>query len=338
MISSLELARICGVSQGTVDRALKGRAGIRESTKRKVLQAAAKHGYRPNPAAREILTGRSRIVQAVFPTANNLFFMDLAERLGRTLRAKNFQLQISLAGETSEFLAALEEAAARRHAMAVVIPPKDHVAIPASLARNFPIVSVLSPCRNIPFLSPNEEETGRTGVNHLVRMGHRRIAFLSSIRQAHAVAARAAGYRKQMADLGLPSKVIFSTREITRGTYRPTALFCHNDWIAVQAILSLRADGVGIPGDLSVLGVDHTPTLASLYPDLSSLAYPMEGLVSALLSHLGKTKPPNPDALRFVPVDGRSLTAPSPGGNGPPVRHSESRGKARNRASCPRIL
>lgn len=309
MISSLELARICGVSQGTVDRALFGRPGISEATKRKVLQAAAKHGYRPNPAAREILTGGSRIVQAVFPSANNLFFMDLAECLDRALRAKKFHLRIALAGSSVECLAALEDAAARRHAMAVVIPPRDDMVIPRLLARNFPIVSLLSPCRNVPFLSPDEEATGRRGVDLLFQKGHRKIAFLTSRRRAYAISARAEGYRKQMADLGLPPQMLFSPDASAWGRFCPTALFCHNDWIAVQAILALRTAGVAVPAEVSVLGIDHAPTLASLFPDLSSLAYPFDALVSVIVSRLTGEKAADLQNALFFPADGLTVAA-----------------------------
>ena len=58
MISSLELARICGVSQGTVDRALHSRGRISDQTRRRILEAARKHGYTPNPAARELVNLR----------------------------------------------------------------------------------------------------------------------------------------------------------------------------------------------------------------------------------------------------------------------------------------
>jgi len=67
MISSLELAELCGVSQGTVDRALHGRGGIAESTRAKILEAARLHGYAPNPAARELMTGQSSVCGAVIP-------------------------------------------------------------------------------------------------------------------------------------------------------------------------------------------------------------------------------------------------------------------------------
>jgi DNA-binding LacI/PurR family transcriptional regulator len=90
MISSLELAKICGVSQGTVDRALHNRPGISAATKRRVLAAARQHGYQPNPVAGELLRGRSRVVGAIVPALGGLFFMDLMQAVNCALAAAGF--------------------------------------------------------------------------------------------------------------------------------------------------------------------------------------------------------------------------------------------------------
>lgn len=68
MISSLQLAKLCGVSQGTVDRALHNRGRVSEQTRARILEAARAQGYVPNPAARELMTGRSTLVAAIAPS------------------------------------------------------------------------------------------------------------------------------------------------------------------------------------------------------------------------------------------------------------------------------
>ena len=60
--------------------------------------------------------------------------------------------------------------------------------------------------------------------------------------------------------------------------YRPTALFCHNDWLAMVAIRILQANSVRVPHDVSVLGVDNSPTFRSIYPDLTTMEYPLSAM------------------------------------------------------------
>jgi len=292
MISSLELARLCGVSQGTVDRALHGRAGISPGTRERILSLAQQHGYRPNPAARELITGQSQTVGAIVPSVNNVFFMDLFNELGRRLKERNLRLQLTPVESREDFLAALDEFAARRHRMALVIPPEEEISIPRSISEYLPVVSMVSPCkgRGVHFLAPDEQETGRAAVKYLHRRGHRRILHLTYVRQSYAIKARARGYREQAREMELQPQIIEGVdreslaRALKAG--RPTALFCHNDWLALTALLLLSEQGIRVPEDISVLGVDNSPTLIAINPRLTTLAYPMESLGQATLDLL----------------------------------------------------
>lgn len=296
MISSLELARLCGVSQGTVDRALHDRPGVSARTRERVLAVAEQYGYRPNPAARELITGQSRIVGAIVPSVNNIFFMDLFNDLAKRLRGRNLRLQLAPVETKEEFLAVLDEFAARRHRMALIIPPEEGIVIPRLVSACLPVVSMLSPCRGrgIHFLSPEEEAVGRAAVQYLQRRGHRRIVHLTYLRQSYAIKARAEGYASQAREMGLPSHTLAGVDRDSLAEamekHQPTALFCHNDWLALTAMLLLSELGIRVPEDVSILGVDNSPTLVAINPRLTTLAYPVEALGSAVLDLLdGKT-------------------------------------------------
>lgn len=292
MISSLELARLCGVSQGTVDRALHGRPGISAATRERILAFAEKHGYSPNPAARELITGQSRTVGAIVPSVNNIFFMDLFSELARRLRGRGLGIQLVPVESAEEFLAALADFAARRHRLALAVPPVDGIEVPRSVSSALPVVSMISPCtgKGVHFVSPDEEETGRAAVDYLYDKGHRRILHLTYVRRSYAIRARADGYEKQMRALGLEPRVLTGAEggALFRALeeHRPTALFCHNDWLALSAMLLLSERGVRVPEDISVLGVDNSPTLMAINPHLTTLAYPVEAVGRAVLEVL----------------------------------------------------
>lgn len=318
MISSLELARLCGVSQGTVDRALHGRPGISPATRDRILREASRSGYRPHPAVRELITGVSRTVGAVVPAVNNVFFMDVFESIGRRLRERGLGFQVTPAGTREDFLATLEDFASRRFRVALAIPPEDGIVVPKTVTSCLPVVSLISPCKGerVTFLSPDEEETGREAVRYLHSLGHRRILHLTYDRPAHAIKARARGYRKQCKALGLAAAVLANPNPRTLReaweTSRPTALFCHNDWLAITAMLQLAELGLRVPEDVSVLGVDHSPTLSALHPDLTTLAYPIEAVERAFLEAVeGKTGGETAlKAARFRLVEKKTVAAP----------------------------
>lgn len=282
MISSLELARLCGVSQGTVDRALHNRSGISARTREKVLRAAEEHGYRPHPGALEILGKTSSTVACVIPSINGVFFMDLLETIRAGIRGLGRRFVIVPVADGAEMLEALRDFSARRCPVAVVVPPEDDMPLPADVTRHTRVVSLLSPCRgeSTRFVSPDEERTGRDAVRYLASMGHRCILHLTYSRRAHAIAARERGYTQAMEERGLrpvtrvEKKVSCLAELVARE--KATALFCHNDWLALTAVRKLAAAGLRVPEDVSVLGVDNSPTFVSLYPDLTTLEYPGE--------------------------------------------------------------
>ena len=296
MISSLELARECGVSQGTVDRALHDRPGVSPKTKERILQLARQRNYRPHPAAREILTGKSLTVGAILPMVNNVFFMDLFNELGRALAERNLRLQIAMVDSTKAFLETLEDFAARRYRLAVAIPPEDDIVVPKEITDAVPFVSLFGPCRGpgVRFISADEETTGRTAVEYLYHRGHRRILHLSYTRQTYAIGARALGYQKQCEEYGLPTKSLINVNERTLINtmlrFKPTALFCLNDWMALRASVLLTETGLRVPRDVSILGVDNSPTLTAIHPGLTSLAYPITKAVELIMRLLAGNK------------------------------------------------
>jgi len=294
MISSLELARLCGVSQGTVDRALHGRAGISLKTRERILDLAQQHGYRPNPAARELITGQSGTVGAIIPSVNNIFFMDLFSEIGRRLKERNLRLQLTPVESRGDFLAALDDFAARRHRMALVIPPEEGIEVPPSVFKRMAVVSLVSPCKGdgVHFIAPDERETGRTAVRYLHGRGHRRILHLTYTRQSYAIEARADGYAEQARVPGLSQQVLVGVDRASLALAikegRPTAIFCHNDWLALTTLLLLSGMGLRVPEDISVLGVDNSPTLGAINPSLTTLAYRMESIGAAVLDVLDR--------------------------------------------------
>jgi DNA-binding LacI/PurR family transcriptional regulator len=301
MISSLDLAKMCGVSQGTVDRALHDRPGISAETKRRILEEAARHGYQAHPAAAEMLKGKSDTVAAVISKLNSIFFMDMLSSIQTKITAAGFRFIICPVSNTAELFDALKEFAARRYTAAIMIPSDEKIVVPRQITENIKVLSLLSPCsnKNITFVSPDEEKTGRTAVEYLCSRGHKKVVHFTYSRKYYAVAAREAGYRKAMLEYRLRPAVLENSSKaglselIREDGY--SAVFCHNDWLALQAVRELGDAGMRIAEDVSVLGVDNSPTFAELYPGMTTLQYPFEWLaetVAAVISDTGPVRSP----------------------------------------------
>ena len=287
MISSLQLASLCGVSQGTVDRALHGRPGIAAATREKVLEAARRHGYVPNPAARELMTGQTHVCGVIIPANGGVFFMDLVEELRRALKRRKLSLLLALAADEGEALEALGDFAARRVRGVALVPPSETFAVPREIAASCPMVSIVSPCAEeiVPCAAPNEVRTGYDGAAYLWQRGHRRIAYISSSRKARSIAERREGYLRFMREKGAepcvletadPAAVLGCVK-----AYMPTAFFCLNDWLALTALRALESAGIQVPGQISVLGVDNSPTFNALFDGMSTLSYPYAEVAEA---------------------------------------------------------
>jgi DNA-binding LacI/PurR family transcriptional regulator len=296
VISSLELARLSGCSQGTVDRALHDRPGISDKTKKHVLALAAKHGYRPHPAARELLTGDRRTVGAIVPSISTVFFMDLLNTIREALGGYRFVIT-QVAG-AEQFAESLEELASLRARLIVVVPPESDITIAPGITNATEVVSLVNPVagRGVKNLLPDEVETGRIGTRYLLDRGHKRIVHVCFGRQSPAIRDRAAGYTAVMAEHKLPAVVL---RDWTNDTLaaqiratNATAVFCHNDWLALSTMRSLNQAGVRVPEDVSVLGVDDSPTFVSLCPEITTLHYPAESIAAAVRAVVDGRKPP----------------------------------------------
>ncbi len=312
MISSLELARLCGVSQGTVDRALHDRPGISAATRERILKTAARRGYRPHPVARELLDGTRTLVGALAPAEGGIFFLDLMNEVRRALVRDGLRFYLYLFSDETDFFRGLDDFTARRCAALVAVPPREGLRLSARQTAGRPVVSLLSPCRgaSVHLAAPDETEAGRLAVEYLWGRGHRRILHLTYHRRSTAMRERAEGYRRAMVKKGGAPSVRKAAEEadIVRAVAagRPSAVFCHNDWLALKTIRALNHAGCRVPEDISVLGVDNSPTFARLCPDISTLQYPMTAVAERCLDFI-RGKPCAGPVGRYQIVERRTV-------------------------------
>jgi LacI family transcriptional regulator len=258
------------------------RSGISAATREKILAAAEEHGYSPNPAARELITGESRVIGALIPQMNSVFFMDLFNEIKNRLRSRDLKMIFAPYADESEFFELLDEFSARRTRGVVFTPPKDGIVVPARIARNMTLVSLVSPVEtdSVVFAAPDERLVGEIAAEHLASLGRGRLLHVTYPRKSHAISARRRGFERACAVSGAECEVVADERVETLSAklaeFRPDGIFCHNDWLALSVLRILERDGVAVPESVSIIGVDDSPTFNSLNNEITTIPYPYD--------------------------------------------------------------
>lgn len=292
MISSSELARLCGVSQPTVHRALHNKGRIKKETREAILKMAEKHGYQANPLADEILRGKSNVVGAITFFLNVPFFIAIFNEIAQKLRSQGKSLYITMANTEAEFNQQLKEFKLRRiKDVLTVFPPHQTWDLDPVVIKGMKLYSLINPhsaCQNV---LPDEIQCGTVGTQHLIDQGHKKIAYLHFEWNEWATEQRLLGYLKAMQDHHQPAhsiqlpdpsekhkeflKALNSNIKKAITDYGATAFFCHNDGLAQEVVRCLEMMDYKVPENFSVLGVDATPNMTQR---MSSVAYPFNEL------------------------------------------------------------
>ncbi len=180
MISSLELAKICKVSQATVARAINNKGRIAESTRKRILEAAKKYNYAPNPAIREFMFGKSKVIGVAVSSFDSSFSMEYIQTISDTVSKKGYQLFVAAAQGEEKLYETLRMFATRRFAAGIVIPDLKYININESELDNFKILSLVhkSEGKSVTSLLANEEKSMETALECLMNKGHKNIMYL----------------------------------------------------------------------------------------------------------------------------------------------------------------
>ncbi|WP_194912531.1 LacI family DNA-binding transcriptional regulator [Catenulispora rubra] len=309
-----ELARLIGVSQATVSRALNDRAEVSTETRRRVLELAEELGYSPNQPARTLVRRRSDMIGLIWDTgyANEgrrpAFLLDLFVGIKQALTAVGFHLMVlSIAGGASGV--DVYRRAARQHSLDGVIMmgvDEGHPAITALVDSGIACVAIdLSLQRKRTTYVTSDNRSGAAGaVRHLHSLGHRAIATITGPLAVMPAAERLAGYRYQMARVGLdprPEYVEHGDFYLSSGyecaqrlislPEPPTAIFVAGDEMAIGAMQALDDAGLSVPGDMAVVGFDDIEAASLVRPALTTVAQDRVrigvGAVETLLNAIG---------------------------------------------------
>jgi len=289
-----DVATAAGVHPATASRALnpETRILVSEDTARRVTDAAARLGYRPNPVARSLRTRRSHTVGVLIPDLNNPLFPPIVRGLEDKLAAAGYVALIGNTDADANRERTLFEQMRARHVDGFVMATAtlhDQLLADAAAAE-VPVVLMnrLAQDYSFPSVSVDNEQGARMAVTHLARLGHTRIAHIAGPQEASTGVSRLRGFRDGMATHGLTvdeGLIAYATRytveeglrccrELLAGPRDFTAVAAANDMLAVGCYTALDEQSLQCPDDISVIGFNDMPFIDRLRPPLTTVRFP----------------------------------------------------------------
>lgn len=277
-----DVAREAGVSYQTVSRVINNHENVSGKTRDQVMRAIEKLDFHVNRAAQIMQTERSNTIEAVlFYSGFNLFLYEMARRSQQA----GYHFVISAITE-DEFENTLESAASRFVDGLILIPHKpmveDYEEL-ASLCNGIPVVQVGAKFGALlPSVLYDQMQGGRLATQHLINLGHHKIAEISGTLQNYDGNDRHEGWKATMKEHGLDTSLSIEGDYNIEGGYRCmnellnagadfTAVFVGNDSMAFGAHTALREHGLRVPHDVSIVSFDDIPEAAHFVPSLTTV-------------------------------------------------------------------
>ncbi len=277
-----DVAERVGLSRQLVSIVLRGAPGASEESRERVLAAARELGYHPDDSARMLRRRRSGQIGVLF-TMRQPFEVDLVDALHRHAAARGYTLALGAIGAAQSQQEALDALMRQRIEALVVLGAEGGAELFEGLPAGIPALLLGGPTASEPHDSVRvENERGiALAVEHLVALGHERIAYLGP-RSGPNAAERLTGYLDAMRRHRLDPEVRSSDPTeagghraalslLGRGSDRPTALVCINDHCAIGALQTLVRRGIRVPEDLSIAGFDDSTAAALPFVELTSV-------------------------------------------------------------------
>jgi DNA-binding LacI/PurR family transcriptional regulator len=285
-----QIAQIAGVSVPTVSKVLNGRADVATPTRSRVEQVIEEYGFVRNRAARALRKGKTGLVDLILPRLDDEYFLPILEGVAQVLREAEVRLVL-----TSSHYQPEEEVhwidTITDHSMdgiLVVLPSEE--AIEHLERSDLPFVLIHSQgglLSTAPSVRITSWEGGFVATNHLINLGHRRIAYIGKTAPARDAIERIAGYRAALDAANLPvdpqlqcdgnfseADGYTATKTLLELPEPPTAIFAGNDRQAAGVYRALHELGMIVPDQMSVIGFDNLPFTELLSPPLTTVHAP----------------------------------------------------------------
>lgn len=286
-----EVAKAAGVSMITASRAIRGLGYVSEATRQRVLQAAEQLHYQPDMLAKRMRGDTGNLIGVFINNFGSVVMHELISAISQEARRLGYDLVVFHAQSFNEPGRAATSDMLRKlcEGLLLVLPNTfDHYLDRLEKDR-FPCVLVNFAARKmeLPVVVCQNRQGARDAIDHLLRLGHRRIGFIAGTPFTGQSAERQRGYVDALCAAGVdidPALIVEGDFTQVSGfpaaehllslADPPTAIFAANDEMALGALDAIRTRGLSVPDDISLVGFDDIPAARYAYPALTTLSQP----------------------------------------------------------------
>ena len=280
-----DVAKLAGVSHQTVSRVLNNHSSLKPATREKVEKAITELAYRPNQAARQLVTSRSRLIGVLIAEADlygPASILNAMEKLARHQGYSIISIAVS-AGSRESWREAIDQLRnlAIDGVITIALPSEIVKEIENSLDGAVIVIVDSEPSKKFDVVNVDNIYGATIATQHLIDAGHTEILHVTGPEHDYESNKRKVGYEATMKSAKLKPEIIIGDWSIATGfeagrkvinmKKRPTAVFCANDHLALGMIKAFSESGIDIPGDISIIGFDNIPESGYLIPGLTTV-------------------------------------------------------------------
>lgn len=299
-----DIATAAGVSYSTVSKALNNSQLVTEKTKQRIVAIAREMGYEPNFAAQRLVSKQSKTIGLIWPTLERLAPSALVTQINHEVEKNGYSMIISI-NSIEQALPMLR----RFQVDGIIVFNEQTSDTQVALPDGLPIVSFgLKHDQHTAVIDVNYKAAMQLAVEYLSGLGHEHMAFIGDFSPVDdRQMAKYEGFTEAMKKAGLPVKRDYllntagldwfdgymATKRLLSGPALPTAIIGASYDISAGIVRAIRETGLVIPKDISVIGYDNIPQMATLEVPLTSIGVPVEAIaeqITALLfDQIGQT-------------------------------------------------
>lgn len=305
-VTIYDVAREAGVSMATVSRVVNGNPNVKPLTRKKVLAAIERLGYRPNAVARGLASKKTTTVGVIIPDISSLFFSELARGIEDIATMYKYNIILCNSDQRMEKELQLINTLLEKQVDGLLFMgaeiKEDHLQALTSTS----VPTVLAATRDadniLPSVSIDHFQAGYDATQALIERGHKRIAMITGpLNDPLSGLMRFEGYKKALMDagIGLQEELVANgnffyksglalTNEFLKLAEPPTAIFAANDEMAIGAIHAIQDSGMNVPGDIEVIGHDNIRLVEMVRPRLTYVVQPMYDIGAVAMRLLTK--------------------------------------------------
>ena len=288
-----DIAKIAGVSVSTVSLVLNKKSGVSEKTRLRVQSVAEKLNYIPSHIARSLVMKKTRSVGLIVPDIAEVYYGTLARIIQDAMSNRAYTTLIFNSDNRYEKEKEGLDFLVEKNVDGIIMVPRGNGNLERVKNIRVPVVFVDSYIENlaISYVGVDNERAGYIATEHLIKLGHRRIACITGPPGFNSSEERIVGYKRALADAGIEFNGLFlkhtdwtveggfqATEEIFSLETRPTAIFVTGDTCAIGVFEALLGKGYRIPKDVSIVGFDDMKFSPFLKVPLTTVRQPIHQL------------------------------------------------------------